>query len=262
MLAPLLAPLLALFAAAAPEAPHWRVDWSESRCMVIREGGDAAPSIAVRYVPADRRAEVWIVDPRWDAHAVPEPGAVRLVLQPAAGEPLKGFRFIPVGKSGRYALATLEAPSEFLDAFAKAKAVAIERGGKPLLRIETPAADKAVAATHECEDDLLRRWGVDPVVFRNLRRIPKPTDQVNWISEADYPSSALQQGKGGTTIVRVNVTAEGRVGACNIVISSGSKDLDSASCRASYRRRYTPALGPDGSPVAALTIFFVTWSIG
>jgi TonB family protein len=253
---------LALLAAAPPEGPHWRVDWSESRCMVIREGGDSTPSIAIRYVPADRRAEVWVVDPRWNAHSMPDPGAVRLVLQPASGEPLKGFRFVPVGKSGRYALASTDAPSEFIDAFAKSSAVTIQRGGKPLLTIETPTADKAVAATHECEDDLLRRWGVDPVIFRHLKREPKPTDPVNWISEEDYPAKALQEAKAGTTIVRVNVTAQGRVEACNIVFSSGSKDLDSAACKASLRRRYTPALGPDGQPVAALTIFFVTWSIG
>jgi TonB family protein len=253
---------LALLAATPPEGPHWRVDWSESRCMVIREGGDTEPSIAIRYVPADRRAEVWVVDPRWDSHSVPDPGSVRLVLQPAAGEPLKGFHFIPVGTSGRYALASVDAPSGFIDAFAKSSAVSIERGGKPLLRIETPAADKAVAATRQCEDDLLRRWGVDPVIFRNLKREPKPTDPVNWISQDDYPAKALQESKGGTTIVRVNVTPEGRVGGCNIVSSSGSRDLDDATCRAANRRRYTPALGPDGSPVAALTIFFVTWSIG
>jgi TonB family protein len=254
--------LLALLAATPPEAPHWRVDWSESRCMVIREGGSTEPSIAIRYVPADRRAEVWIVDPRWDAHAVPDPGSVRLVLQPAAGEPLKGFHFMPIGASGRYALASVDAPSGFIDAFAKSSAVSIERGGKPLLRIETPAADKAVAATHQCEDDLLRRWGVDPVIFRNLKREPKPTDPVNWISQDDYPAKALQESKGGTTIVRVNITAEGRVAGCNTVSSSGSKDLDAATCRAALRRRYTPALGPDGTPVPALTIFFVTWSIG
>ncbi|MEA3033146.1 MAG: hypothetical protein QOH86_1162 [Sphingomonadales bacterium] len=258
----MLAALLALLAAAPPEAPHWRVDWSESRCMVIREGGGSAPSIAIRYVPADRRAEVWIVDPRWDAHSMPDPGSVRLVLQPPAGEPLKGFHFMPVGTSGRYALASVDAPSEFLDAFAKSSAATIVRGGKPLLTIETPAADKAVAATHECEDDLLRRWGVDPAVFRNLKREPKPTDPVNWISQDDYPTKALQESKGGTTIVRVNISAQGRVEACNIVSSSGSKDLDDATCRAANRRHYTPALGPDGSPVAALTIFFVTWSIG
>ncbi|MEA3049901.1 MAG: hypothetical protein QOG84_1737 [Sphingomonadales bacterium] len=258
----MLAALLPLLAAAPTEASRWRVDWSETRCMVIREGGDSAPSLAIRYVPADRRAEVWVVDPRWDAHAIADPGSVRLVLQPPSGEPLKGFHFMPVGTSGRYALASVDAPSEFLEAFAKAGAVTIVRGNKPLLTIETPAADKAVAATRECEDDLLRRWGVDPAIFHNLRREPKPTDPVNWISQEDYPARALQQSQGGTTIVRVNVTAEGRVAACNTVSSSGSKDLDAATCRAALRRRYTPALGPDGSPVPALTIFFVTWSIG
>jgi TonB family protein len=258
----MLAALLALLAAAPSEAPHWRVDWSESRCMVIREGGDSTPSIAIRYVPADRRAEVWVVDPRWGAHAMPDPGAVRLVLQPSAGEPLKGFHFVPVGKSGRYALASVDAPSEFIDAFARSSAVTILRGGKPLLTIETPAADKAVAATRECEDDLLRRWGVDPVIFHNLKREPKATDPVNWISQEDYPAKALQESRAGTTIVRVNVNAQGRVEACNIVFSSGSADLDAATCRAALRRRYVPALGPDGSPVAALTIFFVTWSMG
>ena len=249
-------------AAPAPKPPYWRVDWGEPRCSLVREGGDAGPSLAVRFVPADRRAEVWIIDPRWGRSAFGDTGSIRLVLEPAEGEPVARFVFLPVGKGGRHALATENAGDEFLDRLAKAEAVSLRKRGAEILRIPLPAAANAVSGARQCEDDMLARWGVDPVVFRKLRQRPKPIGIETWLNASDYPASALRSMTTGTSVARVDVSESGKVTGCAIVLASGSEDLDRATCMAALRRgRFAPAIAADGKPVRAITIFPVRWTI-
>jgi TonB family protein len=265
----MLAPL-ALLAAAAPPVPpapapaparaHWAVDWGEPRCLLMREGGEGEPNLAVRFVPADRKSEVWIIDSRWSSHAFGATGRIRLHLEPAGGEPIRNFVFLRVGQTGRYALAVENAGEEFLDRLAGAEAISVRRNDEEVARIPTPGAAKAVAAARACEDDMLARWGVDPAVFRSLARRPKAIGF--FLDPSDYPETALRSGTTGYSVARVDIAADGKVTGCAIVLPSGSADLDRATCTGALRRgRYTPAIGADGKPVRALTIFSVRWEL-
>jgi TonB family protein len=267
----MVAALAAALLAAAPAAsavtpprspPFWRVDWGEPRCVLMREGGETGPSFAVRFVPADRRSEVWIIDPRWRASAFGDTGSIRLVLDPPAGEPVAKFVFLSVGTTGRHALAVENAGEDFLERLATAQAVSLQRKGVEVLHIALPGAATAVAGARQCEDDMLSRWGVDPAVFRALRQRPKPIGIERWLSSSDYPEEAVKQATMGTSVARVDVAADGKVTGCAIVLTSGSADLDRATCTAALRRgRFSPAVDPEGKRVKAFTIFPVRWQI-
>lgn len=61
-------------------------------------------------------------------------------------------------------------------------------------------------------------------------------------SEDDYPVSALRDDEEGPVSVVLDVTTDGRVGACHVQQSSGSQSLDDATCSIMQRRaRFTPA---------------------
>lgn len=230
--------------------------------MLIREGGASDPYLAIRYVPGERRPEIWIIDPRWKARSFGNTGAIRLLLRPDAGEPVGRFLFLPVGKTGRYALAAEDGGEDFLDRFSRANAVGLQRKDGEILSIATPGAAKAVAAVRACEDNMLRAWGMDPVVYRSLRERPKPINVVQWLAPSDYPDSAVREGVSGASVTRLNVTAEGKVTSCAVVVPSGSPDLDKATCSGALRRgRYEPAVAADGRKVASLVIFVVRWQI-
>jgi TonB family protein len=229
---------------------------------LIREGGEGNRYFAVRFVPADRRSEVWIIDPSWNRQSFGQTGGIRLFLEPAAGDPVANFVFLPVARTGQYALASEHAGEDFLDRFAKAEAISVRRGNRELLRIPLPGAATAVAAVRRCEDDMLRRWGVDPSVFRGLARRPEPIGIAGWLNNSDYPESALKRLTSGTSVVRVDVAADGKVTGCAIVLTSGSEDLDRATCTAALRRgRFRPAIDAGGKPVRTFTIFPVRWQI-
>ncbi|HEX9946834.1 MAG TPA: energy transducer TonB [Allosphingosinicella sp.] len=71
------------------------------------------------------------------------------------------------------------------------------------------------------------------------------------ITDSDYPRSASRSGATGTVVVHLSVGLDGRVSACRLARSSGSADLDEATCRLARERfRYSPARDSQGRAVA------------
>ena len=56
-----------------------------------------------------------------------------------------------------------------------------------------------------------------------------------------YPSSARRLGVQGTTLLRVHVLDDGRVGEVDVEESAGHPDLDSAAADAVRRWKFEPA---------------------
>jgi TonB family protein len=263
LLAPLLAAMLAPAAPAAPAAarPHWRVDWGEPRCMLVREGSPADPAMVARFVPADRKREVWIIDPRWQANSFGTNPPVQLVLEPDGRAPIEHFNFLPVGKAGLRAVVVENAGEDFFERLAKARSLSLRKKGVEILSVPVPAAAAAVAAASKCEDDMLRQWGVDPVLWHSLKERPNPIHVESWLSYTDYPDSALRSLTTGVTVARVDVGADGKATDCTVVVGSGSADLDRATCGGALRGRFSPARTAEGKAVSAMTIFNVVWRI-
>jgi len=83
----------------------------------------------------------------------------------------------------------------------------------------------------------------------------------SWATDADYPQKALREERSGTTGFRVTVGTDGRVVDCTITSSSGSPDLDEATCKNVTRRaRFKPAL-EDGQPVQSTYTNRIRWVI-
>ncbi len=81
-------------------------------------------------------------------------------------------------------------------------------------------------------------------------KILPPARAASYVSQADYPASALRNREQGSTTFRVTIGVNGRVTACTIIASSGSSALDSATCGLMQRRlRLEPARDPSGRAV-------------
>lgn len=61
-------------------------------------------------------------------------------------------------------------------------------------------------------------------------------DPSQWATSNDYPSRALREEKTGTTTFRVKIGENGNVESCSIVSSSGTPELDDATCKNVTRR--------------------------
>lgn len=82
------------------------------------------------------------------------------------------------------------------------------------------------------------------------------------VSDADYPAAALRAEEEGTTRFRLTVAPNGRVSACTVTQSSGSRVLDTATCRIMERRaRFTPARDSDGKPTGDTVSSAIRWEL-
>jgi protein TonB len=82
------------------------------------------------------------------------------------------------------------------------------------------------------------------------------------IANRDYPRSALRDRAQGSVAVRYTVRADGRVGGCTVVRSSGHPELDEVTCRLIEKRfRYRPALDRSGRPMEATEYKNYDWYV-
>ena len=85
-------------------------------------------------------------------------------------------------------------------------------------------------------------------------------NSADWVTTDDYPPRALREMRGGVTGFRLTVDATGRVTGCEVTSSSGSADLDQATCSyASRRARFAPATDENGQPTSGSYPSRVRW---
>jgi protein TonB len=84
----------------------------------------------------------------------------------------------------------------------------------------------------------------------------------SWATTEDYPSRALREEKQGTTGFRLEVGADGRVTSCTVTQSSGSPELDDATCKlVSRRARFSPAEDDQGNKIPSTYANRIQWRI-
>ncbi|MEA3053890.1 MAG: periplasmic protein TonB [Sphingomonadales bacterium] len=82
----------------------------------------------------------------------------------------------------------------------------------------------------------------------------------SYVSDEDYPSSAVRNEEQGTTRFRLAVGPDGRVTECTVTGSSGSSALDSTTCRLMRQRaRFAPAKDSDGRPTSDTALSAIRW---
>jgi TonB family protein len=243
----------------APEG-RWVVNWAEQRCTLSRRGiGEDAPAIAVTSALGAERPQLIFLNLATDMSGLSHSTPVEIVLLPAgdrrAGSVSRYYRV-----TGERSLVVNVQGDDFMDRFAGSEAVALEIDGRRLIEFSYPIAGPAAEALRVCNDDLLVSWGVDPVALRALSR--RPGGDSSWISDWDYPASALRRNEQGSVVVRLRIEPDGRVSECVPVSSSGSDALDRQTCVLYSRRaRFEPAMSADGEPVAAVIASMITWRI-
>ena len=104
---------------------------------------------------------------------------------------------------------------------------------------------------------------VAPPPPRIQPKAPQPKgNPANWATTNDYPTRALREERAGTTSFRVTVGPDGRVTGCSVTGSSGSPDLDEATCSNVTRRaRFNPATDGEGNPTSGSYSNRIRWVI-
>lgn len=84
----------------------------------------------------------------------------------------------------------------------------------------------------------------------------------SWVTSDDYPTDALIKEKSGTVAFKLVVTKWGSVADCQITSSSGSTDLDEATCeKVVVRAKFYPATDKDAKSIAGTYSNRVRWIV-
>jgi protein TonB len=104
---------------------------------------------------------------------------------------------------------------------------------------------------------------LDPPAITQPKKVAPARARANlasYVSDEDYPGSAVRNEEQGTTRFRLAVGPDGRVTDCTVTGSSGSSALDGATCRLMKQRaRFTPAHDSDGKPMADSVASAIRW---
>jgi protein TonB len=94
-------------------------------------------------------------------------------------------------------------------------------------------------------------------------RVARPIEPIfSLVTDEDYPPAALQKGMEGMTQVRLNIRRDGSVAGCETHRSSGSPDLDQATCRImTERARFHPARDDEGRAIGDQVVTAILWRI-
>lgn len=87
-------------------------------------------------------------------------------------------------------------------------------------------------------------------------------DRAAWIARNDYPARAKRAGDEGRTAIELTINKFGRVVDCIVTESSGSSELDTATCRnVRSRARFRPAFDAKGEAIASKYETAVRWKL-
>jgi len=98
---------------------------------------------------------------------------------------------------------------------------------------------------------MIALWIAAEVASSGIAQPAKLIGDKSFIHADDYPEDALRAGSYGRVSLHLQITAEGRVGACSVTETSGWRSLDTASCAAAkHRARFLPARNAQGQAIA------------
>lgn len=104
---------------------------------------------------------------------------------------------------------------------------------------------------------------IDPPAPPQVKTVKPARAKANlasYVSDDDYPSSAMRSEEQGTTRFRLGVGPNGQVTECSVIGSSGSSALDSATCRLMKQRaKFTPARNSAGEPTSDSVTSAIRW---
>lgn len=237
---------------------HWQVDWREQQCVLIRHSAGELPMLVLLSTPGGPVLSLMVIRREPGYRIAEDRDAISIQLLPSGsmvegGEPLRGLTELGP------AITFYGVSREVLARFAASTAVVVRTNGDSAANVPIGSAQRAVAAFRECEDEVLRRWNIDPAMLASLRS--RPEGNLAAVFQAtDYPMSAARAEMEGNTTMRLMIGTDGRVSECAVLVSSGHQILDRRACQvAEERLRARPAIGADGNPVAAPLVTTIRW---
>lgn len=143
------------------------------------------------------------------------------------------------------------------------KSLTIGMPGGKNFRLGTGSFAAPMAAMRACADDLVKRWGYDPLILSALKQEAKALNEPGrWLKPRDFPREALSQGQSGIVQIRLDIDEKGAVNGCHILHRTNPDQFADISCKLiTQRAKLSPALDASGKPVRSFYVTKILWLI-
>lgn len=241
-----------------PAGP-WNVEYAESACLLSRPFGDPKNQVVVAFQPLfnSGRMDVVVIYP--NARIPVERGEATIQTLPD-GKTFDGSYYAVRLKDGLRTLVRISASAAVYRGLPTTTALRITAKLLDIVIAPTAAA-KAMVPFRQCENDLLKAWGVDPAT-QLPDHGPKLRSNLGIIFGHDsYAMDAVRAGVQGRVTIALNVSEGGRVTNCRVILSSADM-LNAATCEAAKRLTFDPATDANETPIKSLYVLPVNWQLG
>lgn len=237
-------------------AGNWVVEFADQQCIAshLYNNGADELTVALKPRPTTEASSVWL--------RVPKSGPRLDRAQVAVGEASiedKGPLLRHVDEAGlRYYEVQLTG-AELLRLIATGQLRVTAGAWAPDLAL--PRLAEVQRILDNCVADLLSSWGMSAQAQTELASFPVPERNIaSYVSNGDYPTTALERRAMGQVEARVTVTPDGKASDCQMVRSSGHDDLDQITCRVVVKRaRFKPARDREGHAMSSPFLFTIWW---
>ncbi|MFC3096641.1 hypothetical protein [Alteraurantiacibacter palmitatis] len=259
-----------------PSGP-WTADFGDDYCRLLRTFSDGRETVSISFEKIDtgptmrltvlgNAPSVYRGSDEIGVEFVPSASPRRLPFARSTstdGQQLLIFSGVaiddgsaaPMGENAAPPPATLpsaaERDAQELARGAQITALSLTSGLTTPVRIETGSLRNAMEVLQTCGYDLLSIWGLDPEKHRTLSRpaFPPPGPL---LANGTIPFGEFSRLAGGSNMVRVMVSAEGRPTACEIHYPTLSANVNTRICAQIMDNvRFQPALDAEGQPMAS-----------
>lgn len=238
-------------------AGQWAVEYAKDTCVLSREGVGGETNIAIRTRPMIEQHDLLLNAASSGRTAISVKGHLDAE---AAGTPERWITTEQLmGGSKRWILASISEAE--LAASARAGIVGLTAPNGFAIKAALPKIDRAMAALRLCEDDLARKWGVDPLDMRQWAH-PARADQdlreLFW--STDMRRVAMFRSGGFRAVL--DIDPAGKVTKCLILQSSRVGWADRKICEGlKTRARIHPAIDHAGHAVSGKLVTPIITSV-
>lgn len=240
-------------AAAAPVAPtgKWIVDFDDAQCVASREYGQL--QLGLKAAPIGEVVQVALISS--GTYAPAQQLNAEIFLGDSAPVKTSGLLWSVGGKSGRRIHLVNLSVRDFAR-LEQAESVRIRIGNlESDLQLREMAALAKIMKS--CVDDLQQVWASDTDGGVSAR-----ANLASYITDMDYPPSAIRNEQSGTTAFALLVDESGRVADCMVTQTSGAAVLDTQSCSTlKNRARFTPGTTAEGKPRKSRVLGRIQWKL-
>jgi hypothetical protein len=264
--------MLGSVAQAAPEpvvlqpASPWEMNYDNDTCALKRLFGDPGDQVylELRRFSPDTEFQISVMGER----LVPSGDPLRYRFEPSEtwqdgrrpfhakiASDFRGYIFggwiIPHADEAEPPSAIVDPNEDAIvaSAFAKVSGFSVSGGFNQDVTLKTGPLLAPHRAMQRCLDEMLTRWGLDPVVHKTLTRRAIPKNYRAFASRIRYPARMITLNRSGVINIRLSITETGKVSGCHVQFELSDPDFERSACLQMRGAPFDPALDKDGKAI-------------